>query len=184
MSRKRGPSGLDVKRFTTETGPLTDASTMANALGKTRVEDRFDLDILVELVGYQLHRAEIDSYRQFITLFGKNRTSPKQFSALVLVAANLDLSQADLGNILGIDRATTTVMIDALEKRDLLSRQRSKVDRRKYVLRLTESGKKSLQLMKQLVRKHDEQLTFGLTSQERNTLRSLLKRIRSSDDPF
>ena len=155
---------------------------MTNALKKNNVEKPFNLDILANLVGYQLHRAEIDSYRQFIALFGRNRTSPKQFSALVLVAANSDLSQVDLGKLLGMDRATTTVMIDSLENRALLTRQRSKVDRRKYVLRLTERGNKSLQLMKRIVRKHDEQLTSNLTSQERTTLMSLLMRIRISDE--
>lgn len=157
---------------------------MTNALQKHKVEGPFDLDILADLVGYQLHRAEIDSYRQFVTLFGNNRTSPKQFSTLVLVAANPDLSQADLRILLGMDRATTTVMIDTLEDRDLLFRKRSKVDRRKHVLRLTERGEKSLQLMKQRVRKHDEKLTSRLTSQERTTLMSLLRKIRSSDETF
>lgn len=155
---------------------------MTGALQKHKADEPFDLDILADLVGYQLHRAEIDSYRKFITLFGKDRTSPKQFSALVLVAANPDMSQADLGKILGMDRATTTVMIDSLEDRALLTRQRSKVDRRKHVLRLTEHGNEYLQVMKQHVRRHDEQLTARLTSQERTTLMSLLKRIRTSDE--
>ena len=155
---------------------------MTNALEKHEVQESFDLDILAELVGYQLHRAEIDSFRQFTALFGKSKTSPKQFSALVLVAANADMSQVDLGKVLGMDRATTTVMIDTLENRGLLMRQRSQVDRRKHSLRLTERGVESLQAMKQRVRKHDEKLTSKLTPQERTTLMSLLKKIRTSDD--
>lgn len=155
---------------------------MTNALEKHEVQESFDLDILAELVGYQLHRAEIDSYRLFMSLSGKNRTSPKQFSALVLIAANADMSQVDLGKVLGMDRATTTVMIDTLENRGLLMRQRSKVDRRKHSLRLTERGAESLQVLIRRVRKLDEQLTSRLTSQERTILRSLLKKIRISDD--
>lgn len=143
-------------------------------------DELFDLDILADLVGYQLHRAEIDSYRQFIKLSGQLRITPKQFSALVLVGANPDLSQTDLRKLLGMDRATTAVLIDTLEDRDLLSRQRSTLDRRRHQLRLTRHGKGALKSMKLRVRKHDEQLTSRLTAQERQLLASLLRRIRSS----
>ncbi|MDX1405743.1 MAG: MarR family transcriptional regulator [Woeseiaceae bacterium] len=155
---------------------------MTNALKKCEAQEPIDLGVLAQLVGYQLHRAEIDSYRQFTSLFGKNSTSPKQFSALVLVAANPEMSQVDLGKVLGMDRATTTAMIDTLENRGLLMRQRSTVDRRKHMLRLTKRGEESLQVMKRRVREHDERLTSRLTSQERMTLMSLLKKIRTSDE--
>lgn len=154
------------------------------ALKEAEAEELFDLDILAGLVGYQLHRAEIDSYRQFIKLSGKLRITPKQFSALVLVGANPDLSQTDLRKLLGMDRATTAVLIDALENRDLLARQRSTLDRRRHQLRLTQHGKGVLKSMKLRARNHDEQLTSMLTTQERKVLASLLRRIRSSSETF
>jgi DNA-binding MarR family transcriptional regulator len=117
-------------------------------------------------------------------LSGELRITPKQFSALVLVGANPDLSQTDLRKLLGMDRATTTVLIASLEERDLLARQRSKLDRRRHELRLTQHGKEVLKSMKLLVRKHDEQLTSRLTLQQRRTLASLLRRIRSSNETF
>lgn len=154
------------------------------ALKEAAAEELFDLDILADLVGYQLHRAEIDSYRQFIKLSGKLRITPKQFSALVLVGANPDLSQTDLRRLLGMDRATTAVLIDTLENRDLLTRQRSTLDRRRHQLRLTQHGKGVLKSMKLRVRNHDEQLTSMLTTKERKVLASLLRRIRSSSETF
>jgi DNA-binding MarR family transcriptional regulator len=154
------------------------------ALKEAEVQELFDLDILADLVGYQLHRAEIDSYRRFVKLSGELRITPKQFSALVLVGANPDLSQTDLRKLLGMDRATTTVLIATLEERDLLARERSKLDRRRHQLRLTQHGKEVLKSMKLLVRKHDEQLTSRLTLQQRKSLASLLRRIRSSNETF
>lgn len=155
---------------------------MTKALKEAEAEELFDLDILGDLVGYQLHRAEIDSYRRFIKLSGKLRITPKQFSALVLVGANPDLSQTELRRLLGMDRATTAVLIDTLEKRDLLARQRSTVDRRRHQLKLTQHGKGVLKSMKVRARKHDEQLTAELTTQERRVLRTLLRRIRASGE--
>lgn len=149
---------------------------------EAEAEALFDLDILSDLVGYQLHRAEIDSYRRFIKLSGKLRTTPKQFSALVLVGANPDLSQTDLRRLLGMDRATTAVLIDTLERRDLLARQRSTLDRRRHQLQLTPHGKTVLKAMKIRSLKHDEELTSRLTARERETLASLLRKIRSSSE--
>lgn len=149
---------------------------------EAEAEALFDLDILSDLVGYQLHRAEIDSYRRFMKLSGKLRITPKQFSALVLVGANPDLSQTDLRRLLGMDRATTAVLIDTLERRDLLARQRSTVDRRRHQLQLTPHGKTVLKSMKLRSRKHDEQLTSRLTAQERKALASLLGKVRSSSE--
>ena len=111
------------------------------ALKEAEVDGPFDLDILADLVGYQLHRAEIDSYRRFMKLSGKLKVTPKQFSALVLIGANPDLSQTELRKLLGMDRATTAVLIAALADRDLLERQRSTLDRRRHKLRLTKHGK-------------------------------------------
>lgn len=169
-----------------ETIPATLAETIRSMTGTTRAkkgaEELFDLDVLSDLVGYQLHRAEIDSYRRFMKLSGKLRITPKQFSALVLVGANPDLSQTDLRRLLGMDRATTAVLIDTLERRDLLARQRSTLDRRRHQLQLTQHGKAVLKAMKLRSRKHDEELTSRLTAKERKTLASLLSKIRSSSE--
>lgn len=153
---------------------------MDNAVTCDELEESFDLDMLDDLVGYHLHRVEIDSYRRFMTLSGSDRITPKQFTALVLVMANRDISQADLGRIMSMDRATTTTLIDKLEANGLIARHPSAVDRRRHALRLSDAGMQSLQAMKARVNEHDKKLTSALTSQERDTLKSLLRKIRES----
>lgn len=155
---------------------------MANALSQRIEAPEFDLDVLAELVGYQLHRAEIESYRKFLTLSRHPKTTPKQFSTLVLIGANPGISQIDVGGLLGMDRATTTAVIDKLEGRDLLTRQRSKADRRKHELHLTAPGEESLEKMKSRVRAHDEELTSNLTNAEKALLKTLLAKMRATDD--
>ncbi len=154
---------------------------MANALSQRPHEHGFDLDILADLVGYQLHRAEIESYRRFLKLSTDPKTTPKQFSALVLIGANPAISQSDLGGLLGMDRATTTAVIDKLERRDLLTRQRSAVDRRKHELHLTVHGRKSIKRLKSLVQDHENKLTSRLTNAEKALLMGLLIKIRQFD---
>ena len=154
---------------------------MANALSQRIEAPEFDLDILAELAGYQLHRAEIESYRKFLKLSRRPKMTPKQFSTLVLIGANSGISQIDVGSLLGMDRATTTAVIDKLEGRKLLTRQRSKADRRKHELHLTAHGKESLKEMKSRVRAHDEEITSNLTNAEKKLLRTLLAKMRGTD---
>lgn len=140
----------------------------------------FDLDVLDDFVGYHLQRAAIDVHRTFMNQTGSTRVTPKQFSALVLVGANRDMSQADLGRILAMDRATTTAMIDKLEEGGLVVRHPSKIDRRRHALRLSDSGTSLLTAMKRHATENDAQLTSALTAEERHTLVALLRRVRAS----
>jgi DNA-binding MarR family transcriptional regulator len=152
-----------------------------NALSQPVQAQEFSLDVLDDLVGYQLHRAEIESYRKFSKLSRHPKTTPKQFSTLVLIGANPGISQIDLGSLLGMDRATTTAVIDKLEDRNLLTRGRSRIDRRKHALHLTAHGKESLKKLKARVRVHDEELTSKLTNTEKELLRTLLAKMRATD---
>lgn len=139
-----------------------------------------DLSLLPELIGYHLHRAEIDSYRKFVTSFQGSRYTPKQFSVLVLARANPGTSQIAIGKALGMDRATTMLVIDKLQERKLLTRERSTGDRRKQEIQLTEKG---LALTDKLVthaRSHESSLTGNLTSREATSLKKLLLKVRQS----
>jgi DNA-binding MarR family transcriptional regulator len=150
------------------------------ALSLPAPEVSFDLDVLDELIGYHLQRAAIDCHQTFMHQPGSKRITPKQFSAIVLISANRDMSQADLGRVLAMDRATTTALIDKLEGKDRVVRNPSKVDRRRHALRLSNTGTKLLTTMKEHAKVHSEQLTSALDDQERDTLISLLRRVRAS----
>ena len=152
---------------------------MTNKVLLLEADEQPCLGILSDLIGYNLHRAEIASYRYFIqTLHPK--TTPKQFSVLILVETNPGISQVDLGNQLGMDRATTMAVIDKLHNRKLLQRNKSSVDRRKHELNLTKSGKLVLRRLKRDIQTHENQLTKHLTGKDKKLLNNLLKQIREN----
>lgn len=137
-----------------------------------------DLDVLPDLIGYNLHRAEIASYRSFVKSFDGPRTTPKQFSALLLIGANPGISQIELGKLLGMDRATTMTLVQKMQDDKLLVREPSTVDRRRYELRLTKQGKILLTRLKNHVRVQESLLTSQLTDGEKLLLRELLVKLR------
>lgn len=67
-----------------------------------------------------------------------------EYVTLRLIALDAPLSQGMLGETYGIDRTTMVAIVDRLEKRELMARQRDPADRRRYNLKLSARGRKLL----------------------------------------
>jgi DNA-binding MarR family transcriptional regulator len=68
----------------------------------------------------------------------------RELTVLSLLAAGLPLSQQEAAEQLGVDRTTMVALVDALEAKGLVDRQRSAQDRRKNIVRLTAAGRRCL----------------------------------------
>ena len=73
-----------------------------------------------------------------------------------------------------------TRMIDRLEKKGLVSRERSVADRRQVFCRLTEEGRKVLRSLDAPTNALDDQVMAALRPAELKTLIRLLNRVRNS----
>ncbi|HXY05857.1 MAG TPA: MarR family transcriptional regulator [Burkholderiaceae bacterium] len=136
-----------------------------------------DLDLLPELVGYQLRLAQIAIFRDFSATLGGLDMTPGLFGVLVIIDANAGLTQNALAKATHLDRSTVVTVIDKLEHRGLVERHAAIPDRRAYALVLTAAGEKLLRKLKTLVREHESRLCKNLTSEERAQLVRLLEKI-------
>jgi len=100
---------------------------------------------------------------------------------LVLIDRNEGLSQSELGEALGIDRSTMVAVIDRLERRKLVVRAPSPVDRRSYALQLSRDGVALLADITPVVQAHEEAVAQALTSAEQGTLITLLARLHTGN---
>jgi DNA-binding MarR family transcriptional regulator len=140
-----------------------------------RVEG-IDYDVLDELIGYAVRRAQLSIYEDFAASLGADGITPQRFSALVIIGSNPGISQSRLAEVMGIARSGVVSIIDEFEKAGLVERQDSG-DRRSYNLRLTKEGQKQLRKYKNAVKEHDDRIARQLTMAERQRLRELLGRI-------
>lgn len=136
-----------------------------------------DYDILPELVGYHLRRAQSVVFDDFARTMAAQRIAPGQFGVLVLIAANPGLSQSALARAVGVERSTMVAVIDRLQARGLVERRRSAADRRSYALGLSAAGRRLLVRLKPMVRRHDRRVTKRLDAAEKATLIGLLRRL-------
>jgi DNA-binding MarR family transcriptional regulator len=103
--------------------------------------------------------------------------SAGEAGVLRLLARNPAISQRALATRLGAVPSRVVVLIDALEGRGLVSRQRSATDRRNHELRLTEIGTDLLGRLREVAEHHEKELFEPLTAAERRELGILLAKL-------
>lgn len=117
-----------------------------------------DLGVLDRHLGYFLRRAQVAVFQDFIRTLADVGIRPAQYSVLIVIGANAGLSQADVAQTLGIERARLVRLLDRLERRGLTQRLPSRVDRRSHVLKLTPAGQRVLKRARALAAVHEARL--------------------------
>jgi DNA-binding MarR family transcriptional regulator len=100
-----------------------------------------------------------------------------QASILFMLATGKAMAAVDLARDYGIDASAVTRLIDRLEKRGLLLRERSLEDRRVVKLQLTAEGYAIAARMPAIFTGLLDQMLQGFAPVEVDTLRTMLKRI-------
>ena len=103
--------------------------------------------------------------------------SPAQTGILRLIAQRAGQSQQTLAVQLGVVPSKVVTLVDDLQTRELLERQRRTSDRRNYELHLTPKGGEVMGRLREAARQHEQDITAALTDGERRQLAVLLRKI-------
>jgi DNA-binding MarR family transcriptional regulator len=136
-----------------------------------------DIGALADIVGFHIRLAHVAVYRHFTEAFADLELTQKQVSVLWLVADHPGVSQIDVGQRLQMDRATTMTIVNRLQDRDYLRRERSTSDARKQALFLTKAGREALARAKECIAEHEAWLKGRFTPDEVKKLVEMLTRI-------
>jgi len=136
-----------------------------------------DFGILPGLLGYQLRRAQLTVFQKFSARLREQKVTPTQFAVLVLIGANPGLTQRALSEAVATDQSTLVSLLDRLETRGLVARQRSPHDRRYQVLTLTDDGETATAELCRLVSEHDDELAAPFSDDERRQFMEYLERF-------
>ena len=150
---------------------------MASATALTGNNDEQDIGALADIVGFHIRLAHVAVYRHFTETFAELELTQKQVSVLWLVADRPGISQIAVGQRLQMDRATTMTIVNRLQERDYLRRERSTSDARKQALFLTKTGCEALATAKGCIAEHEAWLKGRFTPDEVKKLVEMLARI-------
>ena len=132
---------------------------------------------LLELVGYNVRRADIFLHQHFASTLAEQAIRPAEYSVMSLIAAGAHTTQADIAHALSIKPPNLVGLVLRLERRGVLRREIDARDRRNHVLSLTRQGKLLLARMSRLVRDQDRRVTQCWSDAEREQLLTLLQRL-------
>jgi len=136
-----------------------------------------DYDVLDELLGYALRRAQVGMFLAFHVATRGLDITPPRFTALVIVGANPGIGQSALGKVLGIARSGAMMLTDWMEDRGLVERRRRPNDGRSWGVHLTVRGEELLARMKRRVSAEDRKRAKVLDARERRELLRLLNKL-------
>jgi DNA-binding MarR family transcriptional regulator len=103
--------------------------------------------------------------------------TPPQAGVLRRLAQFPGQSQRELADALGMHAPRLVALIDELEDRGLVARDRDPGDRRNYAISLTDEGRRLLTELGRIAGQHEHAITASLDDKERAQLLALLRRI-------
>jgi DNA-binding MarR family transcriptional regulator len=134
-------------------------------------------DVLDELLGYSLRRAQVAMFAAFHDATRGLAITPPRFTALVMIGANPGLSQTALGNVLGIARSGAMLLANRFEAEGLVERRHRVDDGRAWGLYLTRRGEALVERLKRRVVTLDRRRSAVLSGGERRELQRLLDKL-------
>lgn len=134
---------------------------------------------LGDILGLRIRLAHGAVQRHFAEHFAELGLTQKQVSVLWLADDRPGIAQTEIAARLQMDRATTMTIVHALEKRGLVTRERSTRDSRRIGLSLSPEGEAALAAAREAIAQHETWLHARFTPEEAQQLRDLLARIHN-----
>ena len=131
-------------------------------------------------IGIALANAARDISRAFDEELSAAGGSRPTWLVLMSLKSNPSSNQRQLAEKVGIQDATLTHHLNAMERDGLILRRRDPQNRRVHIVELTDNGEASFHSMLQVVIRFDRQLRAGLDDAQIEQFRSLLAALQSN----
>jgi DNA-binding MarR family transcriptional regulator len=105
------------------------------------------------------------------------------YSVLAILAEGVRETQGTIAATLGVDPSRLVALLDSLEERGLVERQRDPLDRRRHVVSITADGKRELARIRRVFKQLEDEFFAPLDDETRAEFHELLIRLAERNDP-
>ena len=133
-----------------------------------------------EPLGLHLTRVSRIVSRAFDEALAEAGGSLPVWVVLISLKSGQTASQRELAGVVGIQGATLSHHLDAMESAGLVTRRRDPRNRRLHLVELTPDGDALFARLREVAFAFDQRLRAGLTEQDVDRLNALLARLRDN----
>ena len=134
-------------------------------------------------VPFLLYRASQISHSLANQMLAEMALSARQAGILTMVTELEPMTQKALGDALKIDRTTMVTLLDDLEDKGYVTRQRHPRDRRAFLVHPTDAGRAAKVAAVRILDEQQRRFLAPLTPAERRQLAALLTRLHGRPAP-
>jgi DNA-binding MarR family transcriptional regulator len=138
---------------------------------------------LVASSGFLLARLGFGFKAKAIAKFEQAGFEIYDYSVLAILAESAQETQATIASMLAVDPSRLVALLDSLEERALIVRQRDPQDRRRHLVSITAAGKRQLSRLREMVKELEDAFFAPLDSENRKTFQDLLLQLAAYHDP-
>jgi DNA-binding MarR family transcriptional regulator len=138
---------------------------------------------LVASTGFLLARLGFGFKGRAISRLQQDGFELYDYSVLAILAEGARETQATIADALTLDPSRLVALLDSLEQRELIVRQRDPQDRRRHVVSITAAGKRELGRLREMIKRVEDEFLAPLDEQSRAALHELLLKLACHNDP-
>jgi MarR family transcriptional regulator, lower aerobic nicotinate degradation pathway regulator len=105
------------------------------------------------------------------------------YSVLAMLGEGSRETQGTIAEALDVDPSRLVAVLDGLEERELIVRQRDPQDRRRHVVSITPAGRRQLQRLRSIAKELEGEFFAAFSPEERATFHELLGKLACQHDP-
>jgi DNA-binding MarR family transcriptional regulator len=131
-------------------------------------------------VGHLVKLAYIALHREMDASVRKAGITTTQWQALGVLYHMPGLTHSELVDHMGIEPPSVTSLVNGMERKEWIRRERSATDARVKRLFLTPRGRRLIESLRKATEPIEKRMTAALTDTERDSLKSLLRTVVES----
>ena len=132
---------------------------------------------LVESTTFLLKRLGFRAKDSAMEAYELAGLSPYHHAVLIVLDEGSRDTQGSIADALGYDRGQLVGLLDELEEKSLVERQRDPNDRRRHTVRVTPEGRRALTKLRTLSAKLEDEFLAPLEERERKQFHALMLRL-------
>ena len=126
---------------------------------------------------FLLKRLGMTAKEQSLGAFDEAGLHPYHHAILAVLGEGSRETQGAIADALGYDKGQLVGLLDELEDAGLVSRQRDQADRRRQIVQMTPAGRKTLEKLRRVAARVEDEFLSALSEKEREQFHALLLKL-------